>query len=89
MAQILKALGGTDYTNLAVLFKDMRQYDGLSEYQRRSAYLAVLVQSAAASGVPDLTAEFQPAISAWYDATLASMKNAETFLFCQLVNSIT
>lgn len=87
LAQLLKANGGADYTDIgalaASLASDARK---LTPYEQRSAYLQLLRQEALEGNVPEITpAQFNAAIQAGHCATPDSMLKAELVITCELL----
>lgn len=93
LALILKAVssGRQDFTDWCALAADLKQFDALPDYKRRSAYINMLVQTAIEAGVTDeqsSEAAIREALSCWCcGVSPQTLQSMEIFLLCQLFQS--
>lgn len=93
LALALRALTGTDHTDICAFADSLRPYDGLSPNQIQSAQLMALVHLAESSGADD-PGGVQSVLNSIHCAhccgtTSNSLKNAESVLLCMVADNLT
>lgn len=94
LALILKASGGSDYTDWCALAGDLSIYDRMTDYDMEAAYIEMLIKAATLAGVDSSElseAKFKAALSGCWccSVTPKTLENMEIFLLYRIFNLIT